>query len=113
MFGGEVCVFPKRSAQTIVSIRDGQTIVAGGLIESREIETVRRVPFLGAIPLLGWFFRSVTSETSKSELLIFITPKVVMTPDDLQAVSDQEKERAGVSTEPPTAPKHRKRKWWH
>jgi len=94
-------VFPKRSAATMVAVKDGQTIVLGGLIESRETEIQTRVPFLGAIPILGWPFRGVDKEMVKTELLIFVTPRVVTTPEELQEVSDAEKKRSGISDEPP------------
>lgn len=111
--GLNASVFPKRSAETIVSIHDGHTVVIGGLIEDSEVETVRKVPLLGSIPILGWAFRGVNRQKIKTELIIFITPTVVTDPNDLQKVSDKEKERAGVSTEPPKGPpKKKKHHWW-
>ena len=94
-------VFPTRSAATIVSVKDGQTIVLGGLIENKETDIKTRVPILGSIPLLGWLFRGVDKKVVKTELLIFVTPRVVTTPEELQDVSDAEKERSGISDEPP------------
>ena len=111
--GLNASVFPTRFAQTVVSVRDGQTIVAGGLIENREIKSVRKVPILGSIPLLGWLFRGVNKQDVKTELLIFITPKVVMNPEDLQVLSESEKARAGVSSDPPASPERKKKPaWW-
>ncbi len=111
--GLNASVFPKRNAQSIVTVHDGQTVVAGGLIEDQQIETVRRVPILGHIPLLGWLFRGVNRQKVKTELVIFITPRVVTTPDQLRKVSEEEKNRSGVSSEPPKAPRKKKpRPWW-
>ena len=70
-------VFAKRSAQSRVGIRNGQTIVIGGLMEDRITDTVNKVPFLGDVPGLGFFFRSKGRTDNKDELLIFVTPKIL------------------------------------
>ncbi|MAW61225.1 MAG: hypothetical protein CMJ94_10370 [Planctomycetes bacterium] len=63
-----------RSAKTEVAVRDGQSVVIGGLMlnETRELES--RVPLLGAIPLLGWLFSYRSTETTTSEVFFVITP---------------------------------------
>lgn len=63
-----------RSAKTEVAVRDGQSVVIGGLMlnETRELES--RVPILGAIPLLGWLFSYRSTETTTSEVFFVITP---------------------------------------
>ena len=66
-----------RAASTMVRVRNGQTLVLGGLLSSQENKTVRKVPFLGYIPLIGWLFTSVTSQRNNTDLVIFITPTVV------------------------------------
>ena len=66
-----------RSASTLVRVKNGQTLVLGGLLESTESKTVRKVPFLGYIPLIGWLFTSTSSSNSNSDLVIFITPTIV------------------------------------
>jgi len=73
-------VFAKRSAESRVAIYDGQTIVIGGLMEDRKTDTVRKVPLLGDIPLLGALFRRTITDTSKTELLIFLTPMSLSKP---------------------------------
>ena len=83
-------VFAKRSAQSRVSILDGQTIVIGGLMEDRKTESIRKVPILGDIPILGWLFRRTVEEKTKTELLIFLTPHVVREPEALKAMSEDE-----------------------
>jgi len=85
-------VFAKRSAQSRVAVRDGQTIVIGGLIEDRKTETVRKVPFLGDIPVVGALFRRTKTDKVKTELLIFLTPHVAHRADDLEAMSADERE---------------------
>jgi general secretion pathway protein D len=83
-------VFAKRSAQTRISIKDGQTIVIGGLMEDRKTSTVNKVPLLGDIPLLGALFKRQQTTISKTELLIFLTPHVASRPDFLRAMSKDE-----------------------
>ena len=83
-------VYAKRSAQTQVAIRDGQTIVIGGLMEDRITDTVRKVPGLGDIPLLGALFQRTQKTKVKTELLIFLTPHVAKDPDDLRPMSEDE-----------------------
>jgi len=83
-------VYAKLSAQTQVAIRDGQTIVIGGLMEDRIIDAVRKVPILGDIPLLGALFRRTQKTKVKTELLIFLTPHVAKDPDDLGPMSEDE-----------------------
>ena len=84
-------VFARRAAQSRVAIRDGQTIVIGGLMEDRNTENVQKVPILGDIPWLGALFRRTTKDKIKTELLIFITPHVARVPDDLESMSESEK----------------------
>lgn len=67
----------KREAQTQVLIRDGETMVIGGIIEDTQSNTVIGIPFLSRIPVIGWLFKSKTENVSKRELLIFLTPIIV------------------------------------
>ena len=83
-------VFAKRSAQSRVAIRDGQTIVIGGLMEDRMTDSVSKVPVLGDIPVLGVLFRHTVKKKTKTELLIFLTPHVARQPADLEGMSEQE-----------------------
>lgn len=69
--------FNKRSADTEVRLRDGETMVIGGLIGSEESKTLSKIPFLGDLPILGVFFRNVRTSKTDSEVLIFLTAKVV------------------------------------
>ncbi|MCM8768120.1 MAG: type II secretion system secretin GspD [Candidatus Omnitrophica bacterium] len=85
-------VFAKRSATSRVAIRDGQTIVIGGLMEDKQTEDTKKVPGFGDIPLLKYFFRRSTTEGTKTELLIFLTPHVAAQPDKLQGLSSVEVE---------------------
>jgi general secretion pathway protein D len=83
-----------RNAKTSVVVADSDTVVLGGLTRDNVQETTSKVPILGDIPLLGWLFKSRSSEVSKSNLLIFITPKVIRQYENIRAVLDKKlKER--------------------
>lgn len=66
-----------RSASTMVRVKNGQTLVVGGLLSSRESKIVRKVPLLGYIPIIGWLFTSTATDRSNTDLVLFITPTVV------------------------------------
>ncbi|MBI5240842.1 MAG: hypothetical protein HY926_10250 [Elusimicrobia bacterium] len=66
-----------RAASTLVRVRNGQTLVIGGLLQSTESKTVRKVPLLGYIPLIGWFFTSSDTIRKNTDLVIFLTPTIV------------------------------------
>lgn len=70
-------VTAKRSVETTVKVRTGETLALGGLIREREIETVNKVWLLGDLPIIGSLFRSTRTETEQSELMILITPTVL------------------------------------
>lgn len=66
-----------REVQTQVLVDNGQTIVLGGIYETEKGETVERVPFFGDLPVVGRLFRRELRSDNKTELLIFVTPKIV------------------------------------
>ncbi|MBN2694540.1 type II secretion system secretin GspD [bacterium] len=76
----------KRSVKTTVVVPDQQTIVIGGLIKDNISETVNKVPLLGDIPVLGHLFRYQNKRTSKSNLMVFLTPYIVTTPQDMDKI---------------------------
>ena len=69
--------FQKRSADTTVRLKDGETMVIGGLIDSDESRSLPKIPFLGDLPILGAFFRSVRTSKTETELMIFLTAHVL------------------------------------
>ncbi|MCC7257172.1 MAG: type IV pilus secretin PilQ [Gammaproteobacteria bacterium] len=75
--GGQVPSIDTRSVETQVLVNNGQTVVLGGIYETEQGEDYRKVPFLGDIPGIGYLFRSTTRTSNKSELLIFVTPKIL------------------------------------
>ena len=90
-------VIAKRSAQTNVVVPDGKTVVIGGLMEDNETQTIRKVPILGDIPLLGMAFRRKITSKTKTELLIFLTPYVVSGEAELTEMSISEKDNAELA----------------
>lgn len=66
-----------KEIQTNVLLDNGETVVIGGIYEQDKNDTVTKVPFLGDLPLLGWLFKSKSVQDSKTELLIFLTPRIV------------------------------------
>ena len=75
--GGSVPSIDTRAVDTQVLVNSGQTVVLGGVYETEEGEQVSKVPFLGDIPGVGVLFRSTRKVSNKSELLIFVTPKIL------------------------------------
>ncbi|MFK5948564.1 MAG: type IV pilus secretin PilQ [Methylococcales bacterium] len=67
----------KREVETIVRVRDGETIVLGGVYEGDSAQEEFKVPFFGDIPVIKTLFRKTTQSEKKRELLIFVTPKIV------------------------------------
>jgi type IV pilus assembly protein PilQ len=66
-----------KHVQTLVLVENGGTVVIGGIYTQEDLESENKVPYLGDIPLLGNLFKNKSRSTAKTELLIFITPKVV------------------------------------
>ena len=75
--GGLVPSIDTRKVETQVLVRDGQTVVLGGIYETERRETINKVPFLGDIPGVGVLFRSRSVVSNKAELLIFVTPRIL------------------------------------
>jgi type IV pilus assembly protein PilQ len=73
----------KRSAITEVLVKDRETTVIGGIFEVTDTVAIVKVPFLGDIPGIGWLFRRRSVDQDKSELLVFITPKVMTPPPQI------------------------------
>jgi general secretion pathway protein D len=79
-----------RSANSRVGVKDGNTIVIGGLMQDQKTTILQKVPFLGDIPVLGVMFQNNHVDRQKTELLIFITPHVAAQADILRPMSQDE-----------------------
>jgi type IV pilus assembly protein PilQ len=75
--GGSVPSIDTRQIITQVLVNDGQTVVLGGILDTTKSFTANKVPFLADIPILGHLFKSTIRINNKTELLIFITPKIL------------------------------------
>ncbi len=91
--GVSAFVVSKRSADTVVVTPDGVTVVIGGLMANEKIASENKVPFLGDIPYLGVLFKHKTTQDTKTELVIFLTPHVVLTPTRLPGETKMETDK--------------------
>jgi len=66
-----------REISTQVLVNDGQTVVLGGILETEDRESEKKVPYLGDVPVLGRLFKTTNRVNNKDELLIFVTPKIL------------------------------------
>lgn len=69
----------RREATTQVIVRDGETMVIGGVFVDTQANNVQGVPYLSRMPVLGWLFKNKSESVSKQELLIFLTPSIIKT----------------------------------
>ena len=79
----------KRNIKTTVLVEDGETIVLGGLIDDNVQESVKKVPFLGDIPLLGRLFKTTSISRTKRNLMVFLRPTIVRDSKDVRAISNR------------------------
>ncbi len=91
--------FFKRSVNTTLTVKNGQTIVIGGLIRENKSDGVSGIPCLGQVPVLSYVFGSKKKTLDKTELIIFITPKVIASLGDVDAVSEEFRERVKYDPE--------------
>ncbi len=87
----------KRTVSTTVTVPDGRTIVIAGLTRNDVVENKRAVPILGRIPFLGWLFRWDSTQETRTNILIFVTPRIVDTDDQADAVRETLERRSGLS----------------
>lgn len=80
-------IIKKRTMTTRVAVDSGQTVVVGGLVHDSLVESISKVPLLGDIPLLGALFRRTQNTKTKTELLLFLTPQVIASSDELSRMS--------------------------
>jgi len=89
----------KRTAQTVVTMGSGATVVIGGLIRDDKIHTVKKVPLVGDLPLIGALFRSERDRFQKTNLLLFITPHVMSSQEDLLEMTEQKRNEMSPALE--------------
>lgn len=77
----------KRSAETVVTVKDRSTIVIGGLLDNETAVSESKIPFLGDLPLIGWLFRYSTKTKKKTNLMIFLTPYIIKGQSDIAQIN--------------------------
>jgi general secretion pathway protein D len=82
----------KRTIDTTAIVKDTNTIVIGGLIDDKTSISEFKVPLLGDIPILGWLFKSRSTNREKTNLFVFLTPRVVKTPAEAAEIYGKKKE---------------------
>jgi general secretion pathway protein D len=88
-----------RKAQTTVIVQNGNTVVLGGIIGDDVQDTSNKVPILGDIPILGWLFKSEGQQVDRVNLYIFLTPRIIKNPAEMQAVTDEKRDHANYHHE--------------
>ncbi len=83
----------KRLAQTTVIVKDANTVVIGGLIGDETTTTDYKVPCLGDLPLLGWLFKGTSKKRQKTNLFIFLTPRIIQNPAEARKIYLDKKEQ--------------------
>ncbi|MGZ3775128.1 MAG: type II secretion system secretin GspD [Pseudobdellovibrionaceae bacterium] len=76
----------KRSIKTVINVNNGDTAVLGGLMKEQDIESVIKVPLLGDIPIIGWLFKSRNIVKDKTNMVVFLTPKIVRSAADNNSI---------------------------
>lgn len=79
----------KRTAETTVTVKDGQTVVIAGLMENKTSNNKTKVPLLGDIPILGNLFKTTTDQKEKTNLLVFITPHIVQDKQQIKKLTQK------------------------
>src|SRR5262249_17253488 len=78
-----------RGTKTNIVGHDHRTVVLGGIMQDRVVETVDKTPILGDIPLLGNLFRNTTKKKTKVNLLLFLTPHIIRSRNDFEAIAER------------------------
>lgn len=87
--GNEVPIITRRSLEGEIAVKDGSTVALGGLVSEDERDTTSKIPFLGDIPIAGNLFKSTSKQNIRNELLVLITPKVLLSVEDAQGATDR------------------------
>ena len=82
-------IINKREIETTQTVDDGQIALIGGLLDDSERRTIEKIPLLGDIPVVGNLFKSKAKSRTKTNLLIFIRPTILRTPEDSRRVTEQ------------------------
>jgi general secretion pathway protein D len=89
-----VPITSNRQLTSDVVVENGQTIIIGGLVSTRTLDSIEGVPGLKDIPVLGWLFKRKTTSEDKVSLFIFLTPYVIEKPEDLSKITEEHQKLA-------------------
>ncbi len=81
----------KRSVKTKIVAKDQGTVVIGGLMQDRTVQSVHKIPLLGDIPIIGWLFRDTVTTKSKTNLLLFLTPYIIRDQSDYRRILERKR----------------------
>ncbi len=85
---GETDSVSKTKIEDIIVAMDGQCLALGGLIKEENVDVEKKVPVLGDVPLLGFFFKSKSTSKERTELVFTVKPHIIMAPDEAVTVND-------------------------
>jgi general secretion pathway protein D len=97
-------VTQKRTIETTVLVQDNHTVVIGGLIDDNRNENETKIPGLGDIPLLGWLFKTQSNASQKTNLYVFLTPRVIKNPEEADRLISDKKEIPDMKDAPNSIP---------
>jgi type II secretory pathway component GspD/PulD (secretin) len=83
--------------QTQLLLKDGQTVVIGGLTDRQHDVTQTGIPFLSSIPIIGGLFGHAERQTTETELFLFITPRIVSDDDGMTKLTEPAQKKAGLT----------------
>ncbi|MBW3623262.1 MAG: hypothetical protein KY468_07620, partial [Armatimonadetes bacterium] len=101
LFGSQVPIINRRTTETTVSLKDGQTAVLGGLIRNSTQNINTKIPILGDLPIIGSLFRSKDKANSNTELMVFLRAQIVNYADELEDLKDRQGKEAGIHPDSP------------
>ena len=97
-------VTQKRTIETTVLVQDNHTIVIGGLIDDNRNDNETKIPGLGDIPLLGWLFKTQSNADQKTNLYVFLTPRVIKNPEEANRLISEKRETSPQNPPPSSIP---------
>jgi general secretion pathway protein D len=82
-------ILNKREIETVITVDDGEIVGIGGLLDDNERRTIEAIPFLGDLPVVGNLFRSKSRSRAKTNLMVFIRPTILRSPEDARAMTER------------------------
>jgi general secretion pathway protein D len=82
-------ILNKREIETVITVDDGEIVGIGGLLDDNERRTLEKIPFLGDLPAIGNLFKSKSRSRAKTNLMVFIRPTILRSPEDARAMTER------------------------